>query len=185
VTTFRSSRSGRRPVYPIALAAAVLGLAADQGSKWALLEIVGLRGDPRTITIAPFFDIVLWWNNGTSFSLFRTGEAWGPYVFSIAALAIIVFLVLWLGRTASPVLAAAIGAVIGGALGNVVDRLRFGAVADFFYAHIGDYGWPAFNVADSLIVMGVGVLVFDGMFLGRRTPDKMGQRDKIVQRDRR
>jgi signal peptidase II len=53
--------------------------------------------------------------------------------------------------------------------------LRFGAVADFFYAHLGDYGWPAFNIADSLIVVGIGVLVFDGMFLSHKT-DKMARR---------
>jgi signal peptidase II len=87
--------------------------------------------------------------------------------------------VLWLSRLESAVLAAALGAVIGGALGNVVDRLRFGAVADFFYAHIGDYGWPAFNVADSLIVVGIGVLVFDGMFAGHKTADKSAQRKRL------
>ena len=166
----------RTRIYLIAATAAILGLAADQASKWALLEIVGLRENPRDIRVLPVFDIVMWWNRGTSFSLFRTNEAWGPYVFSIAALAIIGFLVLWLSRIASPILAAAIGAVIGGALGNVVDRLRFHAVADFFYAHLGEYGWPAFNVADSLIVVGIGILVFDGMFLSHKTTDKMARR---------
>ena len=162
----------RGRIYLVALIAAVLGLIADQASKWALLEVVGLRENPHDIRILPVFDIVLWWNHGTSFSLFRTGN---PYVFAILSLVIIVFLVLWLSRMVSPILAAAIGAVIGGALGNVVDRLRFGAVADFFYAHLGDYGWPAFNIADSLIVVGIGVLVFDGMFLSRKT-DKMARR---------
>jgi len=165
----------RTRIYLIAALAALIGIAADQGSKWALLEVVGLRENPRNIRVLPVFDIVMWWNHGTSFSLFRTGEAWGPYVFSIAALAIIVLLVLWLSRIVSPILAAALGAVIGGALGNVVDRLRFGAGADFFYAHLGDYGWPAFNIADSLIVVGIGVLVFDGMFLSHKTGE-MGRR---------
>lgn len=165
----------RARIYWIAAVAAVLGVVADQASKWALLEVVGLRENPRNIRLLPVFDIVMWWNHGTSFSLFRTGEAWGPYVFSIAALAIIVLLVLWLSRIVSPILAAALGAVIGGALGNVVDRLRFGAVADFFYAHLGEYGWPAFNIADSLIVVGIGVLVFDGMFLSHKTGE-MGRR---------
>lgn len=162
----------RNGIYVVALIAAILGLIADQASKWALLEVVGLRENPRDIPILPVFDIVLWWNHGTSFSLFRTGN---PYVFAILSLVIIVFLVLWLSRMVSPILAAAIGAVIGGALGNVVDRLRFGAVADFFYAHLGEYGWPAFNIADSLIVVGIGVLVFDGMFLSHKT-DKMARR---------
>jgi signal peptidase II len=167
----------RARINTIALIAAILGLVADQASKWALLEWVGLMDNPRDIEILPVFEIVMWWNHGTSFSLFRTGEAWGPYAFSIAALAIVGLLVLWLSRIASPILAAAIGAVIGGALGNVVDRLRFGAVADFFYAHIGNYGWPAFNVADSLIVIGIGVLVFDGMFLAGKN-GKMSGRDR-------
>jgi signal peptidase II len=162
----------RGRIYLVAAIAAALALIADQASKWALLEIVGLRENPRDIEILPVFDIVMWWNHGTSFSLFRTGN---PYVFAILALVIIAFLVLWLSRMVNPILAAAVGAVIGGALGNVVDRLRFHAVADFFYAHLGEYGWPAFNVADSLIVVGIGVLVFDGMFVSHKT-DKMGRR---------
>jgi signal peptidase II len=165
----------RRRIYLTAAIAAILGVIADQASKWAILEVVGLRENPRNIRVLPIFDIVMWWNQGTSFSLFRTGEAWGPYIFSIAALAIIGILVLWLSRIVSPILAAALGAVIGGALGNVVDRLRLGAVADFLYFHIGEYGWPAFNVADSLIVVGIGVLVFDGMFLSHKT-DEMSRR---------
>jgi signal peptidase II len=169
----------RRGIYLTAGVTATLALASDQASKWALLERVGLMDDPRTIRIGSMFDIVMWWNHGTSFSLFRTGEAWGPYAFSIAALAIVGVLVLWLSRIVSPVLAAALGAVIGGALGNVVDRLRFGAVADFFYAHIGDYGWPAFNVADSLIVIGIGVLVLDGMFFSHKTAGESGQRERL------
>jgi signal peptidase II len=162
-------------IYLTAATAAILGVIADQGSKWALLEVIGMRENPRDIRVLPVLDIVMWWNQGTSFSLFRTGEAWGPYIFSIAALAIIGILVLWLSRIVSPILAAALGAVIGGALGNVVDRLRLGAVADFLYFHIGEYGWPAFNVADSLIVVGIGVLVFDGMFLSHKT-DEMSRR---------
>ena len=165
----------RARLYCIAAIAAIVGIAADQASKWALLEIVGLRENPRNIRVLPVFDIVMWPNYGTSFSLFRTGEAWGPYAFSIAALAIIVLLVLWLSRIASPILAAAIGAVIGGALGNVIDRLRIGFVVDFLYFHLGRFGWPAFNIADSLIVVGIGVLVFDGMFLSHKTGE-MGRR---------
>ena len=165
----------RGRIYLIAAITALFGVIADQGSKWALLEIVGMRENPRNIRVLPVFDIVMWWNQGTSFSLFRTGAAWGPYIFSIAALAIVAILVLWLSRIVSPILAAALGAVIGGAIGNVVDRLRLGAVADFLYFHIGEYGWPAFNVADSLIVVGIGVLVFDGMFLSHKT-DEMSRR---------
>ena len=108
----------RARIYWIAAITAIVGIAADQASKWALMEVVGMRENPRNIRVLPIFDIVAWRNYGTSFSLFRTGEAWGPYVFSIAALAIIVLLVLWLSRMVNPILAAAIGAVIGGALGK-------------------------------------------------------------------
>jgi signal peptidase II len=165
------SRTG---IYLVALIAAVLGVIADQASKWALIRFSGLLPNSGTRVLS-IFDLVFWENKGTSFSLFRTSEAWGPYAFSLAALVIIIFLVLWLSRTVNLILAAAIGAVIGGALGNVIDRLRFGYVVDFLYFHIGDYGWPAFNIADSLIVVGIGVLVFDGMFLSHKT-DKMARR---------
>jgi signal peptidase II len=165
----------RARMYWIAAIAAVIGVAADQASKWALLNVVHMRDDPRNIRVLPIFDIVAWENRGTSFSLFRTDADWGPYAFSIAALAIVVLLVLWLSRITSPILAAALGAVIGGALGNVLDRLRFGFVVDFLYFHVGNVGWPAFNIADSLIVVGIGVLVFDGMFLSHKTGE-MGRR---------
>jgi signal peptidase II len=164
----------RGRIYLVAAAMAIVGIVADQISKWALLKTVGMREIPH-IKVLPVFDIVVWRNYGTSFSLFHTNEAWGPYAFSIAALAIIGILMLWLSRMVNPILAAAIGAVIGGALGNVIDRLRIGFVVDFLYFHLGDYGWPAFNIADSLIVVGIGVLVFDGMFLSHKT-DKMARR---------
>jgi len=164
----------RGRIYLVAAISALVGLIADQLSKWALVSFSGLHAY-TSIHVLSIFDVVLWRNYGTSFSLFRTSEAWGPYAFSLAALVIIVFLVLWLSRMVSPILAAAIGAVIGGALGNVIDRLRFGYVVDFLYFHIGEYGWPAFNVADSLIVVGIGVLVFDGMFVSHKT-DKMARR---------
>ena len=162
-------------MYWIAAIAAVVGVMADQASKWALLNVMHMRDDPRDIYVSSFFNIVDWHNQGTSFSLFRTEADWGPYAFSIAALAIVVLLVLWLSRITSPILAAALGAVIGGAVGNVLDRLRFGFVVDFLYFHVGNVGWPAFNIADSLIVVGIGVLVFDGMFLNHKTGE-MGRR---------
>ena len=164
------SRTG---LYLVAVITALVGFFADQASKWVLLYQAGFLDQPyKELPVLSFFKIVLWWNKGTSFSLFRTGN---PYVFAILSLVIVGFLVLWLSRVASPILAVAIGGVIGGAIGNVVDRLRFGAVVDFLRFYWGDYGWPAFNIADSLIVVGIGVLVFDGMFLSHKT-DKMARR---------
>jgi len=167
----------RRRLYWLAALACLLGLAADQGSKWAVIRFMAGHGD-QPVEILPFFNLVMRWNNGTSFSLFHIDSTWGPYIFSLAALAIIVLLVLWLARVASPLLAVAIGAVIGGALGNVVDRLRFGAVADFLDAHIGTYHWPAFNIGDSLIVVGVAILALDGLFGGHKPASGMARREQ-------
>lgn len=167
----------RRRILWLAGAMTLVGLIADQGSKWALIRFMG-RHDNQPVDVLPVLDLVMWWNHGTSFSLFHINSAWGPYFFSLAALAIVALLVLWLLRVASPILAVAIGAVIGGALGNVVDRLRFGAVADFFDAHIGDHHWPAFNVGDSLIVLGVAVLALDGLFGDRKATSGMARREQ-------
>ncbi|HLG85628.1 MAG TPA: signal peptidase II [Alphaproteobacteria bacterium] len=166
----------RSRLHRLAALAAILGLVADQASKWAVIRYMAARND-EPAEILPVFNLVMWWNRDTSFNLLHIGSAYGPYVFSLASLVIIALLVLWLSRIEKAVLAIAIGAVIGGALGNVVDRLRFGAVADFFDAHIGDHHWPAFNVGDSLIVVGVAVLALDGLFGDGKTTG-MGRRER-------
>ena len=167
----------RAAIYRVAGIAAVLGLAADQLSKWAVIRYMADRAN-QPAEVLPVLGLVMWWNRDTSFNLLHGNGAYGPYVFSLASLVIIGFLVLWLSRVERPVLAVAIGAVIGGALGNVVDRLRFGAVADFIDAHVGEHHWPAFNVGDSLIVVGVAVLALDGLFGDGKTTNGMGRREK-------
>ena len=168
----------RKGIYLVAVITALVGFLVDQASKWALLYPAGFLEQPyKEVHVLPFFKLVLWWNKGTSFSLIPTGN---PYIFAILSLVIVGFLVLWLSRVATPILAIALGGVIGGAIGNVVDRLRFHAVVDFLRFEWGNCsslycGWPAFNIADSLIVIGIGVLVFDGMFLSHKT-DKMARR---------
>ncbi len=76
----------------------------------------------------------------------------------------------WLSRVGSEALALAIGLIIGGAVGNVIDRLRFGGVVDFLYFHIGAWYWPAFNFADSAICIGVAVMLLDGLLTRRQSP---------------
>jgi len=88
-------------------------------------------------------------------------------LFSLVAAAIVAVLIYWLSRVESWLLAVAIGLVIGGAVGNVIDRLRFGAVVDFLDFHVGSWHWPAFNVADSAICVGVAVMLLDGLLLRR------------------
>jgi lipoprotein signal peptidase len=80
------------------------------------------------------------------------------------ALSVVAALVLWLRRAESTLVAAAIGAIAGGAVGNVIDRVRFGAVVDFIHAHAGGWSWYVFNVADAAIVCGVATLVLDGLW---------------------
>ena len=147
---------------------AVAVVALDQLSKHALLEHFGVPGctDLRE-PVTGFFDLVLTCNRGMSFGLFNTGMGMSVPLFSIAAVAIVGVLVYWLSRVHSDILSSAIGLIIGGALGNVVDRLRFGGVIDFLYFHLASWYWPAFNLADSAICIGVVVMLFEGL-LGRR-----------------
>ena len=104
------------------------------------------------------------WNRGVSFGMFQSGES-GRWLLSAVAVAIVVGLLIWLRRVDVWWLGAGLGAVIGGAIGNVVDRLWYdeGAVADFFDFHVAGWHWPAFNVADAAIVVGVGLILLDGL----------------------
>jgi signal peptidase II len=89
-------------------------------------------------------------------------------VFSVVAGAIVAGLLWWLARTESPLLAVAIGLIVGGAIGNVADRVRLGAVVDFLDFHLGSWHWPAFNLADSAICLGVAAMLLDGLLLQRQ-----------------
>lgn len=139
------------------LGVTLLTLAIDQLSKWYLLFVVSMPTRPP-IVVTEFFSLVMVWNRGVSFGMFSDPHR-TPYV--LAALAVVICAVLLRLALKTPHHWERVGyaMVIGGALGNVVDRLRFGAVADFFYAHIGDLGWPAFNVADMAIFFGVAILL--------------------------
>ena len=151
----------------LAVAAAVA--VADQLVKWWLLGV--LAEAPGGIAVTPFFNLVMVWNRGVSFGLFG-GGALPPWLLAAAAIAIAVGLTVWLARIEERWLGAAVGAVIGGAVGNVVDRVRTGAVADFFDFHVGVYHWPAFNVADAAITLGVAALLIDALPIGRRDRDR-------------
>jgi signal peptidase II len=144
----------------LAVAAAVM--LFDQASKWAVLTLI--MNPPRVISLLPIFNLTLVYNPGVTFGL---GNALGPYVLSAIAIVISVGLAFWLRQVDTRLLAVGIGGIIGGAIGNVIDRLRFGAVVDFLDFFIGKYHWPAFNVADSAIVVGVGLLVLDSFIAGR------------------
>lgn len=140
---------------------ALVILVVDQLSK---IYIVGSVMDPpRVIEVTGFFNLVMAWNYGVSFGLFNEP---GTQKWMLIALALIVSaaLAVWMAREAAPATRLALGAIIGGAVGNVIDRVRWGAVADFLDFHAFGYHWPAFNVADAAIVVGAAVLVLDNLF---------------------
>lgn len=149
------------------LATAVLAAIVDQLSKAAVLAHFAGQPPGGRETVTSFFDLVLTYNRGISFGLFNGGAGLNALVFSFAAAAIIAVLIYWLRRAASPFLAVAIGLIIGGAVGNVIDRLRLGAVVDFLDFHVGSLHWPAFNLADSAICIGVVAMLLDGVLLRR------------------
>lgn len=145
---------------------AVLVFGLDQLTKWAALYVLDLPDRP--IVVTPFLNLVMVWNRGVSFGMLNSAGALAPWLLSGLALAVVIGLLVWLRRTEHWLNAIGIGLVIGGALGNVVDRLRYGAVVDFLDFHAAGYHWPAFNVADAAICIGAGVIVLDGLLAPRR-----------------
>ena len=136
-------------------------LAADQASKYAVLHPLHLT-DGHLLVVLPVLSLVLVWNHGITFGMFA-GTASKVFLATGASL-VVLALFGWLWRTRSWVVTIAVGAIAGGAIGNVLDRLRFGAVVDFIHVHAGplDYPW-VFNVGDSAIVCGVITLMLDSL----------------------
>ncbi|MBS0539763.1 MAG: signal peptidase II [Proteobacteria bacterium] len=152
----------------MALVAATL--IADQASKELLLRYL-LKTGAAVQVIENFFRLVIVWNPGVSFGILGGDKALPPWLLSAVAIAVCVGLFLWLRRIDRPLTCWGIGLVIGGAIGNVIDRARWGAVFDFADFHLGQWHWPAFNVADSAIVVGVGLMLIDSLVGDKqRTP---------------
>ncbi len=160
-------------------------IIADQISKWAVMEQVlrplyPLDSEPRSLVewmlnaperlpflsldILPFFNLVVVWNQGVSFGMFSNDLDYGPYLLIALSFAITLGFLVWMFRTSNPVHHFGIALVIGGAIGNVFDRFRFGAVYDFLDVHVLGFHWPAFNIADSAIVVGVIILMIYAFF---------------------
>jgi len=144
------------------LGLAVLVALLDQASKWWIVEHV--MRPPQVIPLAPFFNLVLGHNRGVSFGMFNMHSPMGRWILAALALAICVALVIWMWRAEKILVAAALGLIVGGAVGNVVDRVVVGAVVDFLDFHAAGYHWPAFNVADMAITCGAAVLIWDSIF---------------------
>lgn len=141
-------------------------LACDQLSKWWIVNAV--MRPPRTVEIDPFLNFVLVWNKGVTFGLLnQVTHGFMPWILIGAAFLILILLSRWLWRTTSTLVALSLGAVMGGAIGNIIDRLRYGAVVDFLDFHYQDYHWYAFNIADAAIVTGVCLLILENLIRGR------------------
>ena len=148
----------------LGLRIAAVSLLLDQVSKWLILNVVDLPAK-QVIEITSFFNLAMVWNRGVSFGLFSAESDAGRYALAGFAIAITGFLTVWLKRVESKFLAISLGLVIGGAIGNVIDRLIYGAVADFLDFHALGYHFYTFNVADTAISLGVAMLIFDSLFL--------------------
>jgi signal peptidase II len=163
----------------------------DQLTKWLILEYV-LRPELNQAPLGPIewfknsdrlpfisvgvisnFNLTMVWNQGVSFGMFQSGNPW-PLI--IVALIIAGVFSVWLVKSQNWFETIALSMVIGGALGNVIDRLHFGAVADFFDFYIGDWHYPAFNIADSLISIGVVLLIIYSFFFSN---DKNKQTSEV------
>lgn len=147
--------------FGLGLMVAAAALSADQLSKWFMIAAV--MDPPRTIPITPFFNFVLGFNRGVSFGLLSDLGPAGPTVITVLSITIVVFLLAWLWRSTAVWDIVGIGMVIGGALGNLIDRVRVGAVTDFLDFYVGQYHWPAFNLADTGIAMGVGLILIGSL----------------------
>jgi signal peptidase II len=162
VDSFRSSRL--RPGVIAALAV----LALDQASKMWLLFVfeIAHRG---AVKVTPFFDLVLLWNTGISYGWFQNESAAGQAILLAVKAVAVVVLAIWMARSRSRLATIGLGLIIGGAVGNAIDRLAYGAVVDFalFHVQIGGkpFNWYVFNLADVAIVAGVAALLYDS-FLG-------------------
>ena len=141
---------------------AVVVAALDQASKYWVLHVLDLPDRPP-VQVLPFFQLTMVWNQGVSFGLLRSDSEGGRWLLVIFALAVVGALAVWTHNVRRPLMAVALGLVMGGAIGNnLIDRVRFGAVADFLDFHVLAFPW-VFNVADSAITVGVVLLLLDSV----------------------
>ena len=146
------------------LVSAAAALVADQGSKFALLYGFGFlhMAPGQAVRLLPFFNLVMVWNPGISYGLFPASSLWGTVLLVLISLVAVVGLGYWLWGMTSLSLAVGVGLVIGGAIGNnLIDRVVYGRVADFFYFHAFGYGFYVFNVADIAITFGAVAIIYE------------------------
>jgi signal peptidase II len=152
------------PAQRLGIAAALAAAALDQAVKLWLLYGFGLPSHGR-VPLLPFIDLVLAWNTGISYGLFQQAGPLGQWALFVLKTVAVLLLCLWLVRTGSRLAGLALGLIIGGAIGNAIDRFVHGAVMDFVLFHIGTatwtFQWYVFNLADAAIVAGVAGLLYE------------------------
>ena len=174
-------RDRRRRALTLGGLVAMVTIVLDQASKWLMLEHV--MNPPRVIEVTPFFNLVYAWNRGISFGVFNTESAWNRWILPLVAVAICVVLAVWLVRSKHWIMIVGLAMIIGGAVGNVVDRLRVGAVYDFLDVHAAGWHWPAFNLADSAITIGVVLLIVDSLFAVGETGTSKDRKEAAGKRE--
>jgi signal peptidase II len=159
------TNSSRGSLPYLALSAAVVAL--DQLTKFLIERHLALF---ESVSVLPVLEITRLHNTGAAFSFLADEAGWQRWLFTVLAIIVSVVLALWLRRIPAQarVLATAVALILGGAIGNVIDRVRLGHVIDFIYAHWDRHYFPAFNVADSAICVGAGLLLLDTWLSGRR-----------------
>ena len=145
-------------------------LALDQTSKWLMVSWLSLY---ETVAIIPYFNLTMAHNTGAAFSLLADAGGWQKWFFIGLASVISVILLIWLKnlKPQAKLEALSISMILGGAIGNVVDRINYGYVIDFLDVYYGAYHWPAFNFADSAICIGVVLLVIDSFIAKSKLSD--------------
>jgi lipoprotein signal peptidase len=152
-------------------------LAADQASKYWIVNGLQLQA-LGSVRLLPVLNLTWVENRGITFGLLRGDGPWSAVILAAIALAVVVALLVWLRRAERALVAVALGAIAGGAVGNVLDRLRLGYVVDFIHAHAFGWSWYVFNVADAAIVCGVAALVLESLLprRGKRLADDAARR---------
>ena len=150
------------------LIVAIVIVGADQLTKWAIVEWVPLYGK---VPLNEFINLTHQQNKGAAFSFLAGASGWQRWFFVVLASGVSIVLAVWIWRirTEGPlILAAGLALVLGGAIGNLIDRIRLGYVTDFFQVWFGNWAFPSFNVADAAISVGAALLVIDALFLSGR-----------------
>jgi len=153
----------------LGLVIGVVVAVLDQASKYWLIHLSGIGEAGGRIGLGPFADLVYLRNAGISYSMFELKGPGGQWLLTVLALAVSAGIVVWLWRVPNSFVAVALGLVLGGAVGNAIDRPLMGGVVDFVSLHAGGFNWYVFNLADVGIVVGAGLLLYESLIGSRKT----------------